>query len=122
MIIQNKGSLRYHCLFIIIGSDSPLSVIFFVLLQVRVQKLSAVSVFHKRKPHNFRCDLLCQIVLRRPQASGKNHNVRTVKGRFNGILHSLLIISHNGLIIQRKSKLRAFFCQIRAVCIYDIAK
>ena len=99
MVIQNKRPLRNHCLFIIIGSDPALGIIFFVLLQIRVQKLSAVRIFYKRKPHNLCCDLLSQIILSRSQTSGKDYNIRTVKSRFDGVLHSLLIISHNGLII-----------------------
>ena len=66
--------------------------------------------------------LLRQIVLRRPETPGEDHNIRALHRRPQHHLQPLRIITHHCLKVAGKSQSCALLGEIRRVGVDDISK
>ena len=122
VVIKHNSAFRNLRLLIIIGGHTSVRMILLIFLHIALNTLTGMRIFRKRKSHYLSTYFLSQIILSWSETSRKNYHVRSVEGRCNHSFHSVVIISHNRLIVNRKSQLGTFLRKICAVGVYNISQ
>ena len=117
MILHHNGIFRKHRLFPIVirRNRSSLGKILFNRLFAGFMQLQIL-------PANLCGNLFGQIILRWPQSSGKNDNIRPLHPRFQHLCQTLLIIPHHCLKITGQSQPCALFRQKSRIGVHNTSK
>ena len=100
MIVKNLAAFRNKSLFPVVIRDDRINAIF----EIRLDPLSRMWIFHQLKSHNVGTDFLCDVVLRRAQATGKDDDVRPLKRRTDVLRQPFPVVSHRDLMVHGQTE------------------